>query len=133
LAKRAELAGELIAAEKRIAQIHLDLAAVDGALRVFDPTTVPVKIKPRRPMSAPLTPLPHGHASRVILTILREATEPLSARQIAEALAERCGMTDPSPAQRKALTDKVLSVLIRKGSHVVIREERREGAVWRVA
>jgi hypothetical protein len=36
-AKRAELSGDLIAAQKRLEKLHDDLGAVDRALGVFDP------------------------------------------------------------------------------------------------
>jgi hypothetical protein len=41
--KRAELSGELIAAEKRILQLRDD---IDRTIRVFDPTSEPHKIRP---------------------------------------------------------------------------------------
>lgn len=44
--KRAELSGELIAAEKRIVQLRADIANLDGAIRVFDPAAAPDKIRP---------------------------------------------------------------------------------------
>jgi hypothetical protein len=37
-AKRAELSGELIAAEKRILQLREDISSLDRTMRVFDPT-----------------------------------------------------------------------------------------------
>jgi hypothetical protein len=39
--KRGELSGELVAAEKRIVQLHADINSLDGAIRVFDPTAAP--------------------------------------------------------------------------------------------
>src|ERR1700724_3890733 len=44
--KRAELSGELIAAEKRILQLRDDIASLDRTIRVFDPTSEPHKIRP---------------------------------------------------------------------------------------
>jgi hypothetical protein len=133
VSKRAELSGELIAAEKRIEKLRADLEHIDGAIRVFDPAAVPVKIRPRKPLSVPLTSLPHGQASRFILGILREATEPMTARQIADTLAERCGIAEPSPSQQKAMLTKVRNMLARQDGRGLIREERKDGAVWRVA
>jgi hypothetical protein len=133
VSKRAELSGELAAAERRIEKLRADLEHIDGAIRVFDPTAVPVKIKPRRPLAVPLTSLPHGQASRFILGILRDATEPMTAIAIATALADRCGMEGASAAQRKGLVTKVRNMLARQDGRAVIREERKDGAVWRVA
>ena len=44
--KRAELSGELTAAEKRIVQLRADIGSLDGAIRIFDPTLEPDKIRP---------------------------------------------------------------------------------------
>jgi hypothetical protein len=44
--KRAELSGDLIAAQKRLEKIRDDLDAVDRTLRVFDPRQHPEKIRP---------------------------------------------------------------------------------------
>jgi hypothetical protein len=44
--KRAELSGELIAAEKRILQLRDDITGLDRTIRVFDPTAEPHAIRP---------------------------------------------------------------------------------------
>jgi hypothetical protein len=133
VSKRAELSGELIAAERRIEQLRSDLAHIDGAIRVFDPSAVPTKIKPRRPLAVPLTSLPHGQASRVILDILRHAAAPMTAAQIADAFADKVGMGAVAQPQRKALLTKVRNMLARQAGRALVREERKDGAVWRVA
>jgi hypothetical protein len=43
--KRAEIDGELRQAAKRIAELRADRDAIDVAIRVFDPSRVPHKIK----------------------------------------------------------------------------------------
>jgi hypothetical protein len=55
--KRAELSGELIAIERRIVQLRADIASLDGAIRVFDPTAAPDKIRPILRRKKP-TPIP---------------------------------------------------------------------------
>jgi hypothetical protein len=45
-AKRAELSGDLIAAQKQLEKLRDDLDAVDRTLRVFDPRQHPEKIRP---------------------------------------------------------------------------------------
>jgi hypothetical protein len=84
--KRAELSGDLISAEKRIVQIRSDLASIDGAIRVFDPSIAAEKIRPvLRRKTIPL--LPQGQGARIILDTLRRAGELMSPRQIAERVA----------------------------------------------
>jgi hypothetical protein len=131
LRKRAELAGELIAIDARAEQLRADLAALDGALRVFDPSIVPANIKPKR-FQTQTTPLPHGHPSRMMMDILRKAAKPMTAREIADALAEQCGLAPMPPDKHKALLTKVRNMLARQDGRTVAREERADGAVWRV-
>jgi len=70
--KRAELSGELIAAEKRIVQLRADIENLDGAIRVFDPTAAPDKIRPILRRKKP-TLIPRGQCSRAVLDTLRDA------------------------------------------------------------
>jgi hypothetical protein len=131
-AKRAELAGELIACEKRIVQIRADLESLDGAIRVFDPLAAPDKTKPKFTRLR-LTPLPHGQASRRIMDILRTAATPLTSAEIADRLSTKCGMTKPTPAQRKAMVTKVRNYLARQDGRIVVSEHGPNAKVWRVA
>jgi hypothetical protein len=45
-AKRAEVSGELLAAQKRLEAIRDDLDAIDRTLRIFDPNQSPENIRP---------------------------------------------------------------------------------------
>jgi len=87
-AKRAELSGELISAEKRILQLRDDIAGLDRTIRVFDPTAEPHTIRPILRRKKP-TLIPRGQCSRAVLEILRYAHEPMTAREIAAQLAAR--------------------------------------------
>jgi hypothetical protein len=51
--KRAELAGELGAAEKRVVQLRADLDSLDATIRLFNPTIAPKAIRPRVKRTAP--------------------------------------------------------------------------------
>jgi hypothetical protein len=42
-AKRAEMAGEIDAAERRADQLRADLIHIDAVLRLFDPEAIPAK------------------------------------------------------------------------------------------
>lgn len=61
-AKRAELSGELIAAEKRILQLREDINSLDRTIRVFDPTAEPHTIRPILRRKKP-TIIPRGQCS----------------------------------------------------------------------
>ena len=73
--KRAELSGELIAAEKRILQLRTDIDILDGAIRVFDPTAESRSIRPILRRQKPAF-IPRGQCSRAILDMLRRADSP---------------------------------------------------------
>jgi hypothetical protein len=65
IAKRAELSGDIIEAEKRIARLRADLDCLDATIRLFDPKIAPKAIRPRVKRTATL---PHGrtHASDAV-------------------------------------------------------------------
>jgi hypothetical protein len=65
--------------------------------------------------------------------ILRCAPEPMTARQIADALAERCGLSDLSPAKHKALMTKVRNMLALQDGRTVTGDATEHGKLWRVA
>ena len=70
--KRAELSGEIQQAEKRIAALRADLEAIDGAIRVFDPSMVPHATRPKVKRQVPYQ-LKDGHLRRALLDVLRWA------------------------------------------------------------
>jgi hypothetical protein len=86
--KRAELSGELISAENRIVQLCSDIDSLDGAIRVFDPTAAPDKIRPILRRKKP-TLIPRGQCSRATLDLLRSTDRPMTPREIAAQLAVR--------------------------------------------
>src|SRR5271163_3129610 len=90
--KRAELSGELIAAEARIIQLRSDIASLDGAIRVFDPTATPDKIPILRRKKPTL--IPRGQCGRAILDLLRHAQDAMTARHLVARIswAERLGL-----------------------------------------
>lgn len=130
VAKRAELAGELAAAEKRIARLRANLDSLDGAIRVFDPSINVARISPIvRRKTTPL--LPQGQGARIILDTLRRAGEPLSPRQIAESIASVRGL-DADPDAMDRLTQRIRNTLARQEGHGVVCEAAGNGKVWRV-
>jgi hypothetical protein len=110
--KRAELSGDLIVAEKRIAQLRSDLTSIDGAIRVFDPSIAAAQIRPViKRKTVPL--LPQGQGTRIILDTMRRAGAPLTPREIAERIAAEHGIgTGPGAMER--LTQKVRNALARQ-------------------
>lgn len=111
--KRAELSGELIAAEKRVSQLRADLDCLDGAIRLFDPAAEPRKICPvqTRLVSGPIS---RGQCSRAILDMLRRAGQPMTAREIASRLAADYRIDPSNKGVIDALVAKVRNTLLRQ-------------------
>ena len=85
VAKRSELLGIILSHQTIIKQLSSMIVHIDSTIKLFDPEydlrTVKVKIK--------RTPNPwfeHGEVGRMILDILRKSSQPLSTRQLGEAM-----------------------------------------------
>ena len=127
--KRAELSGDLIAAEKRILQLRADLDCLDGAIRLFDPEAEPRKICPVRLRRTPGA-IPRGQCSRAILDMLRRAAEPMTVREIAAQLAADYRIDAAAAGVMNALVPKVRNTLAHQRG---VASELRGGAkAWRV-
>ena len=127
--KRAEVSGDLIAAEKRILQLRADLDCLDGAIRLFDPTAEPGKIRPVRVRRTPGM-IPRGQCSRAILDMLRRAAEPMTVREIAAQLAEDYRVDASDKDAMHELVAKVRNTLTHQRG---LASELRGGAkAWRV-
>ena len=80
--KRAELAGEIEAAEKRATRLRTDLAHLDATLRLFKPDADPAAGRPRRPAQC-TGYFRRGTLARACLDLLRRQGGPLSTRELA--------------------------------------------------
>ncbi len=92
--KYAEISGKLLANESEGITLRAALAHLDAAIHLFKGDYDVRTIAPRRKY----TPSPHferGGYSRVAMDVLREATEPLTAREIARLALERQGIHNP--------------------------------------
>ena len=128
-AKRAELCGELIAAEKRIVELRADIDSLDHTIRVFDPTAEPHTIRPILRRKKP-TLIPRGQCSRAILDMLRLAEVPMTAREIAAQLAARYQMDASNIDAMNALVAKVRNTVARQNG--LASEMRSDAKAWRV-
>lgn len=92
--KYAELSGKLRASEQEAVTLRAALAHLDAAIHLFKGDFDVRSIAPRRKYY----PNPHferGGYARISMDILRETTEPLTAREIAKLALERQGVHDP--------------------------------------
>ncbi len=124
VAKRAELAGEIEAAEKRVARLRADLLHLDATLRLFDADAEPLAIPPKRPWRRTGW-FRNGELPRRVLETLRAAApEALSSHEITARIMADKGL---EPGDARAVE------LIRKSVNAYLRGRAKDGLVRRVA
>jgi len=117
--RRAQIAGELRAAHDRVGQLVRDLAAIDAALAVVAPDMEIEAIRPAM-FRPPDDWANRGQMSRLVLSILRQARDPLTTREIAAQMILERGMD--------AGNRKLLPLMVRRvGS--ALRHQRDKGLV----
>ncbi|MBR0838151.1 hypothetical protein JQ612_33550 [Bradyrhizobium manausense] len=117
--RRAQLAGDIESAHESLRKMVLDLESLDATIVQFDPSyrVESIKAKAFRP---PKDWSNRGEMSRIVLSILRQAAEPLTSRDIAlELLVERA--LDKN--------DQRLLRLMSKRVGVSLRTQRENGLV----
>jgi len=89
--KRAEISGELANMHDTVAKLLRDLEHLDATIRLIDPDYEPEGITPKlfRP---PEDWSKRGQMSRMILSILRVAKEPMTTREIANQMILERGL-----------------------------------------
>lgn len=117
--RRAEIAGELRAAHEMISKLVRDLSALDAALAVVAPDMEVEAIRPKM-FRPPDDWANRGQMSRLVLTILRQARDPLTTREIAAQMILERGLD--------AGDRKLLPLMVRRvGS--ALRHQRDKGLV----
>ena len=117
--RRAQLAGDIESTQARLHQMILDLEHLDQTLMMFDPSYEIASIKPKA-FRPPADWSKRGEMTRLILGILRKATEPLTSRDIAlQLIIERALDKD----------DERLLRLMTKRVGVALRGQRHKGVV----
>jgi hypothetical protein len=120
--KRAELAGEIQAAEVRLRELRANLAHVDATIRLFAPDYPIAQITPKKPQPERPVLFEKGELGRMILDILRTAAEPMTVVQIASEVMVRLGMTEDRGAR------EFLESRVDRG----LRRQQEQGLVERV-
>lgn len=116
--KRAEITGEIARCHASLAKLSDDLEHLDATLRLFAPDFVAESILPKV-FTPPKSWSKRGEMSRAVLSILRVAKGPVTAREIAAQIV----------AQRGLESDHgILNVMTRRVAGV-LRDKRERGAV----
>ena len=104
--RRAVLAGEIGQVQDRLRQLLIDLDTLDAAIRMFDADYRVERIKPKssRPRNDWTI---RGELTRLVFSILRNATKPLSGREIALEIMTFKQMDTGSPKAVESMRQRV--------------------------
>ncbi len=125
--KRAEMTGEIARCHARLSQLSDDLEHLDATLRLFAPDFVAESIRPKV-FVPPKSWSKRGEMSRTVLSALRIAKGPLTAREIASMVVAQRGL-DSAPAILNVMTRRVASVLRDKRETGLVRSVEETG-LW---
>ena len=131
--KRQEVVAEMDAAQSRVRQLILDIDALDATLRLFQPgidlDVVKVRPTPRRHEAH------RGDTSRLVASLLREAGEALSHREITVRVMQARGLNLADRALCQTLRDRVGASLrgMRQRGRLVSGEGKGPGVRWGLA
>lgn len=121
VAKRSELAGIIVDLEKCAAQHRSDLRLVDAVLRLYGKAK-PEAIAPKRVMRRNDWFSP-GECSRLVYDILRPAEQPVTTREIVEAIMSSKGL-DPADVRVRGMIQKTILATMNRLEAVRDRWER---------
>ena len=128
--KRAELAGTLIQLEQQLVRQRADLTHLDATMRLFDPDIQPREIpsKQRRPHSAWFR---HGECLRLIYDELRDASQPMTTRELTERIVRVKAIPADDDRSRELMQKTLLSSLNR-AKETIARIESGGVVSWRL-
>ncbi len=130
---RAELTGEADTLKVRLAQIGTDLGHLDAVIRQFDPDYDLGSIRPKR-QRGPDAARP-GEMSRFVLSVLREATEPVPTPDITARFMAQRDMDSQDRKLVERITKRIVSTLRHQGQRGTVRSQPGPGRMllWEVA
>ena len=128
--KRAELAGMLNQLEQQLMQQRANLAHVDATTRLFDPNIRPKDIRPKRPRARNAW-FRRDECLRLIYDELREATQPVTTRELAERIM-RVKAIPAADDQRRERVQKTLLASLNRAKQTIERVEIAGVVRWRL-
>lgn len=128
--KRAEIAGEIERTHERLRSLAADLEHVDATLRIIAPEMAVEAIKPKvfRP---PADWSKRGEMTRVVLSILRTARQPMTTREIGERMVVERGL-EAHPKLLDSMTRRVACALRRQRELGRARSTEGEAGFWQL-
>jgi hypothetical protein len=128
--KRAEVAGQLGAAQAHARELALAPGAIDTTIRMFDPTINPDAIRPKQVKARHIAF--RGEVSRMIFSTIRDSPEPPTCRDIAVRVVESRGMDVDDDRLVSTVSKRLRSTLRDMRDRGVIRSfvSDGNGLVW---
>jgi hypothetical protein len=127
--KRAELAGMLRQLEQQLGQQRANLAHVDATMRLFDPDIRPKDICPKQPRERNAW-FRQGECLRLIYDELREATQPVTTRELAERIMRVKAI--PAADDCRERVQKTLLSSLNRAKETIARVEIAGVVRWRL-
>ena len=128
--KRAELAGMLRQLEQQLVQQRANLAHLDATMQLFDPDIRPKDIRPKQPRARNAWFRP-GECLRLIYDELREATQPVTTRELAEQIM-RVKAIPAADNDRRERVQKTLLATLNRAKQTITRVEIAGVVRWRL-
>jgi hypothetical protein len=132
--KRADLAGEIERAQSDLQRMIRDLESLDATIRLFDGDYQVEAIKPKT-FRPPDDWAKRGQMTRIILDVLRQATEPLTTRDIAFQLMQERALDTGDVKMLRLMTKRCGVALRLQRDKGAVRSEQGPGQymVWEIA
>lgn len=128
----ADLGGQIFENRKQAERLAENMKHVEAVIRLYDPTFNMKRIACRRRYKG--NPwFKRGTLFRGALDVLREATEPLTVRQITERMLAAHGVTDASVKAVRDLTGGVQASIQNHDGGAVVRVGEGMPGRWRLA
>jgi len=121
--RRREITGDMLDLLSKVDALAEDVDAIDRALRLFAPD-IQVQAIPALEVRPNSDWAMRGEVSRIVLAALREAREPLTARQIAEAVHLSRGI---GGEVTRLQMQRVRKCLVRQRARGILRSVEGEG------
>ena len=128
--KRAELSGTLRQLEQQLAGHRASLAHLDATMRLFDPNIRPKEISPRQRRARNVW-FRQGECLRLIHDELREATEPMTTRELTERIM-RVKAIPAADDHRRELVQKTLLGSLNRTQATIERVDTAGVVSWRL-
>lgn len=132
--RRAELTGKIERTHADLRKMVDDLENLDQTIRQFAPDFQVETIKPKA-FRPPADWAHRGEMSRVALSILRQATEPMTTRDIALEMLVTRAMDPKDQRMLRTMVRRVGTALRTQRENGVVRSEQGTGqfVLWKVA